>query len=89
MHPESTIRNKVYPEGPGFDIKGYVLRGFVYNAAIAKQFYFWKNRMYLNTEIKTTFARANAPIVDGTAIVNNIALQAIAGLGVRFGNVKP
>ncbi len=88
MHPESTIRNKVYPEGPGFDIKGYVLRGFVYNTAIAKQFNFWKNRMYLNTELKTTIARANAPIVDGSAIVNNIALQAIAGLGVRFANVK-
>jgi DNA polymerase elongation subunit (family B) len=44
---------------------------------------------YLNTEIKTIFARANAPIVDGSATVNNIALQAIAGLGVRFANVKP
>lgn len=86
MHPESTIRNKVYPEGPGFDIKGYVLRGFVYNTAVAKQFYFFKNRVYLNTEIKTTFARAKAPIVDGSATVNNIALQAIVGLGVRFAN---
>ena len=89
MHPESTIRNKVYPEGPGFDIKGYVLRGLVYNTAVAKQFYFLRKRLYLNTEVKATFARANAPIVEGNATVNNIALQAIVGLGVRFaGNKK-
>ncbi len=88
MHPESTIRNKVYPEGPGFDIKGYVLRGFVYNTAIAKQIYFFRRRMYLNTELKATFARAKAPIVDGAATVNNIALQAIVGLGVRFANSR-
>lgn len=84
MHPESTIRNRVYKEGPGFDIQGYVLRGLVYNVAIAKQFHFFRNRCFLNTELKTTFARANAPIVDGYATVNNISLQAIAGLGINF-----
>lgn len=84
MHPESTIRNKVYPEGPGFDIKGYRLRGLVFNTAVSHQFYFFRKRMFLNTELKATFARANAPIVDGYAVVNNISLQAIAGLGVCF-----
>lgn len=88
MHPESTIRDKVYPEGPGFDINGYVLRGFVFNTAVAKQFYFLRKRLYLNTEVKATFARANSPIVDGYATVNNIALQAIAGIGIRFAGRK-
>ena len=84
MHPENTIRNKAYPEGPGFDIKGYRLRGLVFNTAVSHQFYFFRKRMFLNTELKATFARANAPIVDGYATVNNISLQAIAGLGVCF-----
>ena len=88
MHPESTIRNKVYPEGPGFDIKGYRLRGLVYNVGLAKQIPFLKNRFFINTEIKSTFAKANAPIVDGVAKVNNIALQAIVGLGVNFVRLK-
>ncbi|MBK7129224.1 MAG: hypothetical protein IPM74_08105 [Crocinitomicaceae bacterium] len=29
MHPESTVRGKQYPEGPGFDWNGYVLKGYV------------------------------------------------------------
>lgn len=84
MHPENTIRNKSYPEGPGFDIKGYRLRGIVWNTALAHQFLFLKNRMFLNTELKATFAKGNVPIVDGKAHLNNIALQAIFGLGVNF-----
>ncbi len=89
VHPENTIRNKVYPEGPGFDINGYRLRGIVYNTSIAKQINIIKNRFYLNTELKATFARVKSPIIDGHAIVNNIAFQAIAGFGVKFaGNKK-
>ena len=88
MHPENTIRNKSYPEGLGFDIKGYRLRGLVFNTAIAKQIYLIKNRLYINLEGKATFAKGNAPIVDGKAKVNNIALQAIGGLGVNFARRK-
>lgn len=88
MHPESTIRGKVYPEGPGFDIKGYRLRGIVYNTALAKQIPFLRNRMFINTEVKVTFARASAPIVDGVAHVNNIAFQGLLGLGVNFAGLR-
>jgi hypothetical protein len=84
LHPESTIRNKVYPEGPGFDIKGYRLRGFVFHTAIAKQIPIVRKRLFINTEVKASFAKANAPIVDGIAKVNAIVLQGIVGLGVRF-----
>lgn len=89
LHPESTIRNKVYPEGPGFDIRGYRLRGFVFNTAVSRRIPIVKKRLFINTEVKATFAKANAPIVDGVAKVNNIALQAILGMGVNFaGNAK-
>ncbi|MBL7765435.1 MAG: hypothetical protein JNJ58_05045 [Chitinophagaceae bacterium] len=88
MHPESTIRNLEYPEGPGFDIKGYRLRGIVWNTAVAHRFHFFRKRMFLNLEAKATFAKANAPIVNGVAKVNNIALQMIGGLGVNFLRTK-
>lgn len=88
MHPESTIRNKVYPEGPGFDIKGYRLRGVVFNTAIGYKILFCKKRFFINTELKATFAKGNVPIVDGIAKLNNIALQAISGLGVNFAGKK-
>lgn len=84
LHPESTIRNKVYPEGPGFDIKGYRLRGFVYHTALSKQIPIVRNRLFINTELKASFAKANAPIVDGIAKVNAIVFQGIIGLGVNF-----
>lgn len=84
LHPESTIRNKVYPEGPGFDIKGYRLRGLVYHTALSKQIPILKKRLFINTELKASFAKANAPIVDGIAKVNAIVFQGIFGLGVNF-----
>lgn len=88
LHPESTVRNKVWPEGPGFDIKGYRLRGLVYNTGISKQIPIIRKRLYLSTELKATFARATMPIAEGDATVNNIALQAIAGMGVNFAGQK-
>lgn len=84
MHPESTIRGQVYPEGPGFDIKGYRLRGFAFNTALARKFMLLRERFYINTEIKITFAHGNAPIVNGTARVSNLAGHAIAGFGINF-----
>lgn len=87
MHPESTIRGMVYPEGPGFDIHGYVLRGYVLNAGIAHQIRIW-NRFFISTEAKLTFSQANAPIVNGYAKVNNMAFQFIFGGGIDFGYKK-
>lgn len=87
MHPESTIRGMKYAEGPGLDLPGYVLRGWVINMGICHQVRIWK-RYYFNTEMKLTISQANAPIVDGYARVNNIAFQFIFGPGIEWGYKK-
>lgn len=83
MHPESTVRGMKYPEGPGFDIHGYVLRGYVLNVGVTHHSRFWK-RFYLSTEAKLTVSQAKVPIVNGYAKVNNIAFQFIFGPGIDF-----
>jgi hypothetical protein len=83
IHPESTVRGKVYPEGPGFDIHGYNLRGIVVNVAVAKQIKFGKY-FFINTEGKISASTAKAPIVDGYAKVYNIAFHLILGPGVNW-----
>lgn len=87
MHPESTIRGMKYPEGPGFDIHGYVLRGYVINIGIAHQVRLW-GRYFINTEAKLTISQANAPIVNGYAKVNNVAFQLIFGPGIDWAYKK-
>lgn len=87
MHPESTVRGLKYPEGPGLDIHGYVLRGWVINTGISHQARLWK-WFYFSTEAKLTFSQARAPIVNGYADVTNIAFQFIFGAGVDFGYKK-
>jgi hypothetical protein len=87
MHPESTIRGMKYPEGPGFDIHGYVLRGYVINLAVSHQVRIFR-RYYINTEAKLTVSQATAPIVNGHAKVNCVAFQFIFGPGIDFGYSK-
>ncbi len=87
MHPESRIRHLQWPEGPGFDWKGYRLRGIVLNLAASRQFKVYK-RFYINTECKLTLSQAKAPIVNGYAKVNNIALQFIFGPGINWAYKK-
>ncbi len=83
LHPESTIRGMEYPEGPGFDIRGYRLRGISVNLAVAKQMSFGKY-FFVNVEGKITASVVNAPIVNGYARVHNVAFQLILGLGVNW-----
>ena len=87
MHPESKIRDMQWPEGPGFDLYGYRLRGYVINLALSRQFRIYK-RFYINTEAKVTFSQANAPIVNGYAKVNSLAYQFIFGPGIDWGYKK-
>ena len=61
-----------YPEGPGFDIRGYRLRGVSVNLAVAKQMSFGKY-FFVNVEGKITASVVNAPIVNGYARVHNVA----------------
>lgn len=83
LHAESTVRNMKYPEGPGFDRKGYVLRGISVNLAVAKQLKFGRY-FFINAEGKITGSIVNAPIVNGSARVYNIAFQLILGPGVNW-----
>jgi hypothetical protein len=76
-----------WPEGPGFDLYGYRLRGYVINLALSRQFRIYK-RFYINTEAKVTFSQANAPIVNGYAKVNSLAYQFIFGPGIDWGYKK-
>ena len=84
IHPESTILGKVYPEGPGFDIKGYRLKGIAFQLAVARPFYISKV-FFINTEVKIIAGFVNAPIVEGKAKVSNLSLQLLLGPGVKFG----
>lgn len=83
VHPESTIRGMAYPEGLGFDIKGYRLRGISLNLAAAKQINISKH-FFINTEAKINGAVANIPVVNGHARVHIIVFQLIVGPGVNF-----
>ncbi len=83
VHGESTVRGMVYPEGPGFDINGYRLRGVSINLAAAHQIKINKT-FFINTEVKVNASLANIPIVDGYARMNVIAFQLILGPGVNW-----
>src|SRR5690606_28541391 len=83
MHPESTIRGMVYPEGPGLDIHGYVQRDLLINAAISSQIRVYK-RFYHHYEGKFTASRAKAPINNGYAQVKNNDFHVLDGGGFDF-----
>jgi len=83
VHGESTVRGKVYPEGPGFDIYGYRLRGLSINLAAARQVKINKT-FFVNAELKVNAAVANIPIVDGHARVNIVVFQFIMGPGFNW-----
>ncbi|MCB0429487.1 MAG: hypothetical protein H6585_02575 [Flavobacteriales bacterium] len=84
LHPENTIRNRAFPEGPGFDIRGYYLRGWVINGGLARKVPItpW---LYGSFEAKVTASAADVPIVEGLARIYNVAFQGIFGVGVYFG----
>ncbi len=82
-HPESTVRGQVYPEGPGFDIKGYRLRGIALNFAIARPIEI-SRYFFINVEGKVTVSYVGVPIQNGNARFWNIALQFIVGPGFNW-----
>lgn len=83
VHGESTIRGMAYPEGPGFDIYGYRLRGVVINLAAARQLRFSKT-FFMNAELKLNASVANVPVVSGHARVHIIVFQFILGPGFNW-----
>lgn len=84
IHPESTVRGMKYPEGAGFDLPGYRLRGITMGFGVAKQISFGKY-FFVNTEGKVNASILNAPIVNGYARVYNVVFQLILGPGVNWG----
>lgn len=83
LHPESTIRGMAYPEGSGFDWKGYRLRGILLHLAFSKQINCGKH-FFVNTEAKVTGSVVNAPIVDRYARVHTIVFHLILGPGFNW-----
>lgn len=84
LHPESTVRGMIYEEGPGFDIKGYRLRGMALQMAVARQFRL-TNTFFINTETKIIIGFANSPVASGTARVRNLSFQFVFGPGGKWG----
>lgn len=83
IHPESTIRGMKYPEGAGFDLPGYRLRGITLNLAVAKQVHFGKY-FFINAEGKVNASVVNAPVMNGYARLHNVVFQLILGPGVNW-----
>ena len=82
-HPETTIREKRYSETKGIFHKGYYISGPVIQGAIGKRFNFYRN-LYLTIEGKLTGSYTRIPIQGGNAIVPNVAIHGLFGLGYSF-----
>jgi hypothetical protein len=82
-HPESTIRNKPFPENGGILNKGYYISGPTVEAALAKQFCFGE-RWFVFGEGRVTASYVHVPVVDGHAKVTNAALHFLLGTGLKL-----
>ncbi|MFD2513306.1 hypothetical protein ACFSRY_05465 [Pontibacter locisalis] len=82
-HPESTVRNKAYPENKGILNKGYYISGPTIEAAIARRFYFDGNWFVLG-EGRANGSYVKVPVADGNAKVTNAALHVLLGIGFQL-----
>lgn len=82
-HPESTIRNKPFPENKGILNKGYYVSGPTVEAAIAKRINF-AARWFVFGEGRATASYVQIPVVDGHARVSNAALHLLLGAGIKL-----
>ena len=82
-HPESTIRQKPYPENKGLLNQGYYISGPTLEAAVAQRYYLF-NRLFLSGEARVTGSWVRVPVVSGHANVTNAALHLVAGLGFNL-----
>jgi len=86
-HPESNIRGKEFGDSENTWDLGYYLSGPVINLAISKPIWLG-NRIFINTEAKTTFAYASVKVAQGHADVFNLAFHLILGVGVNLNKPK-
>ncbi len=82
-HPENRVRNQAYNEYIGLFELGYHFTGPAIDMAVGENFNLSK-RIFIRTEIKTTYAYVQVPISNGHANVNNWAFHFAAGLGYNF-----
>lgn len=82
-HPESTIRNRPFPENRGILNAGYYVSGPTVEAAVAKRIYF-TNRWFAFCEGRATASYVQVPIADGHARVSNAAIHLLVGTGMRL-----
>lgn len=82
-HPENTVRGKTFGDsGDDLDL-GYVISGPVLNLSLGKPVYVSKS-VFLNFEVKSTFAWSRVKVADGHARLYNWALHAVCGIGFDF-----
>lgn len=77
-YPHSTIRGHQYPHDAGRDLSGVTAQ-----VAVGRRFNFAPH-VFAVVESKLTASWASVPVVDGSANVPNVALHALAGLGVKL-----
>ncbi|PRY11320.1 hypothetical protein CLV24_111115 [Pontibacter ummariensis] len=84
-HPESTIRQQLYPENKGIFNAGYYISGPTLEAAMAKRYYF-ADRWFILGEGRVTASYVGVPVANGEAKVSNIALHGLLGVGIKIVN---
>jgi hypothetical protein len=82
-HPESTIRNRPFPENKGILQQGYYLSGPTIEAALRKR-YFFADSWFISAEGRATASYVEVPVFDGHARVSNLALHGLFGVGYAF-----
>lgn len=82
-HPESTIRNKAYPENRGILNKGYYISGPTVEAAVAKRLDLGE-QWFAFGEGRATASYVRVPVADGHAHVTNLALHFLLGAGFKL-----
>lgn len=82
-HPESTIRNKPFPENRGIFRGGYYISGPTVETAVSKRVYF-AERWFAFCEGRATGSYVRVPVVDGYARVTNAAVHLLFGAGMSL-----
>lgn len=82
-HPESTVRDQSFDEHGGMLNRGYYISGPTAQAAVGKRFYIHQH-IFFAIEGKLTGSYARTPIEDGHAIVPNVAIHGLFGVGYAF-----
>jgi hypothetical protein len=82
-HPESTVRQKQFPENKGFLNQGYYISGPTLELSLAKRYYF-SRRWYLFGEGRATVSYVKVPVWAGHADVSNAAFHFLVGSGFRI-----